>query len=168
MRRRAAEHEMYILRAATTGFVSRIDHVPGNVVPAGSTVVRVADTDSRAIVGFLEESQLLVLSVGDHVTAWRKSVPGSRVAAVVTAISPDVQPLPARLGAVQNTAPRGRRVMMRVTSPDPLVPGETVDVELDRLRWTDRVRLLFNSARNQRTAGGPLSSGNEAARSGTL
>jgi multidrug resistance efflux pump len=153
---RRAEREPYTLSAVTSGLVSRVYYHPGVVVVAGDPVVRVVNPHSLRIVGFLPESQLESLNVGDRVTAWRKSVIGEKVSAEVESLSPDVQALPARLNPMSSIVTRGRRVIMTISGGHTLIPGETVNVELDRMVWTDMIRNAWRGL-----SGGESSTGIE-------
>lgn len=153
LKTRQAERDPFTLRAVGSGLVSRVYYHPGVVVVAGDPVVRVVNPRSLRIVGFLPESQLQALSVGDRVTAWRKNVIGENVDAVVESLSPDVAALPARLNPARDIVVRGRRVIMTIDGDHSLVPGESVNVELNRMTWTDMVIRAWRGPSRSAPAG---------------
>jgi multidrug resistance efflux pump len=135
--RRKRQLDTYILKSASSGIVSRINHVPGEVVPAGEPILRIVRKNSDTIVGFLPESDIHEVDIGDSVVVWRSNASSCKTIAIVESISPDIQGLPGRVNPMQPM--RGRRVIMRMQGSHGMIPGETVQVSLNRTGWPDTI-----------------------------
>jgi multidrug resistance efflux pump len=141
-RYRMIQREGYVLKASRAGEVSRVFYAPGEVIAAGDPVVRIVARQSEHVIGFLQESQLAHIQQGQKVQLWGRGF-GSRLSvhAVVQSISPEVQGLPGRLNPLGGATVRGRRMMLRFTEPHQFIPGQTVEILIERptwLQWVDR------------------------------
>jgi len=129
------------LRAYKDGVVSRIYYYPGNIVPAGETVVaNVVKTQPR-IIGFLSEYNARDVTVGMKAFLTPVSGYGPVIEANVSAITPEIYSLPTRAQPVAGQSARGRRVVISVTGENELLPGESVEIRFSR-PWT--TRILWN------------------------
>jgi len=141
-RYRMIQREGYVLKASRDGEVSRVLCSPGEVIAAGDPVVRIVARQSEHVIGFLQESQLSNIQQGQKVQIWGTGF-GSRSSthAVVQSISPEVQALPGRLSPFGGTAVRGRRMMLSLVESHQFIPGQTVEILIERptwLQWVDR------------------------------
>jgi multidrug resistance efflux pump len=141
-RYRMIQREGYVLKASRAGEVSRVFYAPGEVIAAGDPVVRIVARQSEHVIGFLQESQLAHIQQGQQVQLWGRGF-GSRLSvhAVVQSISPEVQGLPGRLNPLGGATVRGRRMMLRFIEPHQFIPGQTVEILIERptwLQWVDR------------------------------
>jgi HlyD family secretion protein len=125
------------LKASRDGVVSRILLRPGDVVPAGTPIVRIVSPSSNRIYGFIPEPRPAYhLHVGDTALVWRRAHGDRKFRAVVTAIEPEFDPLPGRVSPIQGQPLRGRRVVVDLLEPHDLVPGETVQLSgWAGMRW---------------------------------
>jgi len=141
-RYRMIQREGYALKASRAGEVSRVFHAPGEVIAAGDPVVRIVARQPEHVIGFLQESQLAHIQQGQKVQIWGRGF-GSRLSvhAVVQSIAPEVQGLPGRLNPLDGATVRGRRMMLRFVEPHQFIPGQTVEILIERptwLQWVDR------------------------------
>ena len=141
-RYRMIQREGYVLKASRAGEVSRVFYAPGEVIAAGDPVVRIVARQSEHVIGFLQESQLAHIQQGQKVQVWGRGF-GSRLSvhAVVQSIAPEVQGLPGRLNPLGGAGVRGRRMMLRFVEPHQFIPGQTVEILIERptwLQWVDR------------------------------
>ncbi len=138
----------YTLRANRDGIVARILVEPGNVVPAGTVILRIVDEQSRNVIGFLPEGAASRLQAGQPVVVWSLHngadnlfrsrahlVPGT-----VLSITPDIESLPDRINPMQvmaqgGTSVRGRRIVCRLDSEAPFSPGEAVEIREVHAGW---------------------------------
>lgn len=125
------------LRATRDGVVSLILHKPGDVVSAGDPVVRLVQSQSSYVVGFLPEVQLANLTVGQKTWVIRSTGVGSRCGGVVESIGPEVQALPGRAAPIRGQPLRGRRIMVKLEGAYDLTPGETVQISSAEPVWTN-------------------------------
>jgi len=138
------------LRAYEDGVVSRIYYYPGNIVPAGETVIaNVVKTQPR-IIGFLSEYNARDVHVGMKAFLTPVSGYGPVIEANVSAITPEIYSLPARARPVAGQAARGRRVVISVTGENELLPGETVEIRFSR-PWTTRILWNLFSKKEKET-----------------
>ena len=158
-RAREVQRAAYELKAGTDGEVSEVLHRPGEVVPAGDPVLRIVQSRSDRIVGFLPEELLAAVDVGETVLVWREhGSPGPEYRAVVESISPDIQGLPRRISPIRGQSLRGRRVMIRLQEEHDLVPGESVQVQIGHSLWDEIGNivdgLISGRTQEDRTASG--------------
>lgn len=122
------QRENCTLRASCNGIVSRIFLQPGQVVPAGTPIVRIIADFSDYVIVFLPEVYLSGMTEEQKVTVWRTSGTGSKMSGVVESIAPEIDTLPSRVSPVQDMQLRGRRVMVKLEENHGMLPGETVYV----------------------------------------
>lgn len=138
---RKIQREGYVLKASCDGEVSRVFHSPGEVIAAGDPVVRIVSRRAEYVVGFLQESQLADIQPGQKVKIWGKGARQTmQTHGIVQSIAPEVQGLPGRLSPLGG-AVRGRRMMLRFIEPHRFIPGQTVEILIERptwLQWLDR------------------------------
>ncbi len=135
--RRDLQRAGYALRASADGVVARILHNEGNVVTAGSEVLRIVAEKPTRVIGFLPEVHLRDMGLGDTVTISRQSDRGQGFTGVVASISPVIEALPGRISPIRGVALRGRRVVIDCGDQHDLIPGETVRVILGTPRpWS--------------------------------
>lgn len=125
---RMKERERYTLRASRDSVVSRIYAQQGDVVNAGSDLVRLVSEVSSHIEGFLPEAHTTEISVG-QIMRVLASNGREKYTAKVLSISPDIQSLPGRASPIVGQSIRGRRVLFELMETDhAMVPGETVKI----------------------------------------
>jgi len=124
--------EQYTLRASMDGMVSSVDHEPGEVAAAGEGVVSIVGREGQKIVGFLPETYAREVVVGMTVYLMRSSGGRGLVRARVTAIAPEILALPTTANPFPNRTLRGRRVVLVAEEDNDLLPGEGVEIRLDR------------------------------------
>ncbi len=142
--RRRTQLATYVLKTTQAGVVSRLEQMPGEIVGAGETVLRIVQKSSSTIIGFLPEAYLGDMSVGQTVIAWSHGREDHRTAAVVESISPDIQALPGRVNPMGGQTTRGRRVIMRMDDSKGMIPGETVQIRLGGSKWMVAIRNLLH------------------------
>lgn len=129
LEQRRKQLQNYTLCANRDGIVSRIQHTPGDVVPAGNEIMRIVSPEATHVVGFLPEQHVHDLRIGDQLMAARRMGADRRdVRIVVETVAPEVEALPARLSPIRGRPLRGRRVHFRIEGEHDLLPGETVQV----------------------------------------
>lgn len=129
-----AERKAYTLRASRDGLVSRIYMEPGDVVNAGTPVVRIVAERSSQIVGYLPEVRVAAIKPGQEASVRSHSSPGGSVKAVVHSVSPEIQQLPGRLNPFGGQ-PRGRRILLTIPGDHSFLPGESVRIQVSRNYW---------------------------------
>ena len=127
--RRFLQRQDYELRAHRNGVISAIFHAAGVVVSAGDPVLRLVVEKPERVIGFLPEIYLGDMTPGQKVWVWRQSSDPEPLAGIVQSISPEIQGLPGRVSPIRGQTLRGRRLIVQVTDPHSLVPGESVRVE---------------------------------------
>jgi len=147
---RNVQRETYNLRTTRGGIVSRIDRRPGEVVAAGEAILRLVQSSSDTIIGFLPESYIHDLSVNQKVLVWSHGSEIHRTTAVVESISPDVQALPGRVSPIRGQTVRGRRVIMRMKDSTGMIPGETVQIRLGGSRLMLMIRNLLHGTEQKK------------------
>lgn len=122
----------YVLRARSAGIVADIGYDPGEVVPAGDTVVTVLVTETAQVVAYLPEANAGEVAVGDDVYLSSATRGGRIVPGHVTAIVPEIMAMPNQVNPFINRAFRGRRVIIKADDQDYFLPGESLKVQLGR------------------------------------
>lgn len=134
----AFKRDSSVLRAASDGVVSKVFRRPGDIVPAGEPVVRLAGSpDSRSVTGMLQMDRLDAVSVGDHVSVSRMAQSMSAgvqapIEGVVEAIDLEVLDLFDPNNPAPKTPVRGRKVRIRlIGDASRYIPGETVLITVE-------------------------------------
>ncbi len=131
-------------KTPVAGFVSGVSRLPGEVVSSGEVVVKVIETTSDRVVGFLPEATEAPLQIGDRVGVSR--IYDARVAgkATLIAIQPAMRALPGRISPLATRTVRGRELFFQLDPGHDLRPGETVELHTDEplreavRRWFSR------------------------------
>jgi len=121
----------YVLRARFAGLVVSINHEPGEVISAGEGVVTLLTEGTTKVVGYVPETNINDIHVGMTVYLARTSG-GEIIPANVVALVPEVMGLPNRLSAFQGQTLRGQRAILVPEQPYPLVPGESITIQLQK------------------------------------
>lgn len=152
---RRLQKEGYVLRSGSDGVVTEVLHVPGVIVPAGDPVVRVVHEITDRVSGFLPETHLHGVKVGDRMIIFPR---GERkilsFRATVESVSPEVASLPTRLSPINSQPVRGRRVILKLEGDTDLLPGETVEIRSEENMWA-RWRRLWNERKAGQAAAAP-------------
>lgn len=139
--RREIQRNGYTLRATNAGIVSRIEHSPGDVIPAGEPILRIVAESPQRVIGFLPEVHLGDVNVGDKGTVWRQTGDARGIESSVDSIAPEIEALPGRVSPIRGEPLRGRRIVLRLEGKHNLIPGETVRIQFARespLWWAER------------------------------
>lgn len=131
----ARRRERYTLRTTRAGIVSRVFFVAGDVVQAGSPVVRVVASNPRHVVGLLPEAHVSNMGRGQPVLVFRRGRAGRAVEAVVSSVGPEVRDLPSRVSPIRGQPLRGRRVTIELRGESDFLSGETVDIRPRGASW---------------------------------
>jgi multidrug resistance efflux pump len=123
--------------------VARVQAQPGDVVQAGQEVARIVSENSTRVIGFLPEVFLGSVKKGDQAVIWRER-DGKSFVASVESIAPDVRTLPGRITPMKAQTMRGRRVVLKISDPADLTPGETVRIKPHTQPFS-YIRKLFQS-----------------------
>jgi len=125
-----------VLKSPVAGFISAINHRPGEKVMAGLPILVVSGSSAAFILGWVRQPVRVKPAVGDTVMV-RSSRSGARVAkAVVTEVGKQLEPIsPTALllnGAVNqaNLIEVGLPFRVKVPEGADLIPGETVELTL--------------------------------------
>lgn len=129
--------EGYTLRAQQDGVVAQIDQQPGDVVSAGSSIASILIQGPVRVVGFLPENDLSSVAIGSPAKIYptvslRET---GVIPAKVMQISPAVYSLPERVSPIRGQIVRGRQVVLELNREVNLVPGETVSIEIESVRF---------------------------------
>lgn len=143
--------EAYELRAPIDGVVSVVNYRPGDVVVAGVPLLRISVEHPTRIVGFLSDSQVAGLGVGDRVSVRSANrVLDGEVAATLTDLSHEIDATAYQLDSSGRPIPlRARRAYFEIDGHHLLVGGEVVYLKPElpfspsRLLATMRARLTL-------------------------
>ena len=136
------------LRAKSAGVVSRIQYAVGDVVEAGTPMIRITEDSAITIVGMLRPHQAVLVREGMTlavVPPFRSIY--KRYYAEVTCIEPEVLDLTDPfVPASQNRFPiRGRRVTLVLKGDDhDFIPGETVTIYLPPPTFQQKINQLIS------------------------
>lgn len=124
----------YEIRAGLTGVVSAVYFSAGDVVRAGTPVVRVAAPAVTEVTAYVPEAHAAAFKPGDKLRVWsaaRPEVIGQGTIVTIApeieaVITPDTETLLDRMSSFLGRGLRARRMMVRLEPGISLVPGETV------------------------------------------
>jgi multidrug resistance efflux pump len=116
------------LRSRVDGVVTMILHWEGDVVSAGTEVIRVVTARPGLVISWLPERLSTKISVGDPAELRGAGLFAKRFSGRVENLAPEIEEVPIRARTTSTVPAWGRRVFI-ATSPDrPLVPGEALNV----------------------------------------
>jgi multidrug resistance efflux pump len=116
------------LRAPVDGTVGAILLRPGDAVAAGAPVVQVVVVRPGRVVAYVPERAVRNLSAGTEVRVRRVGVLASRMSGRVVEMSPMIEEFPPRARHSPAVPMWGRRVIIQLGEPAPLLPGEAFHV----------------------------------------
>lgn len=116
------------LRAPIDGTVSAILQRPGDMLAAGAPVISVVTMRPGHLVAFVPERQLQGFASGALVRVHRSGLFAPSLRGQVVELSPAVEELPLRARRSFTVPAWGRRVVVKLDEPLPLLPGEAFRV----------------------------------------
>ena len=139
------------LRAKSEGIVSRIQYAVGDVVPAGTPIIRITASSGISVVGMLRPHQAVIVREGMTLAVVPPYRPTyKRYLAEVTRIEPEVLDLTDPFTPLsRNRFPtRGRRMTLTLKNDDhDLIPGESVTIYLPPPTLRQKIDQLLNQLR---------------------
>jgi len=143
--------DAYELRSPIDGVVSVVNYRAGDVVVAGVPLLRISVERPSRIIGFLSDSQLAGLTLGDRVSVKSASrVMQGEVGATLTDLSQEIDATAYQLDSMGRPIPmRARRAYFQIDGEHLLVGGEVVYLKpelpfsFSRLLATTRARLAL-------------------------
>jgi len=147
------------LRATTTGVVSRIQYAVGDVVTAGTPILRVTSDSFATITGMLRPHQATLVEEGMTLAVVAPFRPGARYYAEVTRVEPELLDFTDPFTPLsRNRFPtRGRRVTLVLEDADHgFIPGESVTILLPAPTLRQRISRFMDQIfwRNGETQAG--------------
>lgn len=122
-----------VLRAPLDGFVSAINHRPGERVPASLSILVVSGNQATRIIGWVRQPVRAKPSVGDLVEVRSIRSGMHPIRAAVTAVGEQLEPVsPAALpfNASAKITEYGLQFLVEVPPGNDLLPGEMVELSL--------------------------------------
>jgi multidrug resistance efflux pump len=114
------------LVATAPGVVAEILHLPGNVVKAGDSVLRISNVSTKRVIAFIPEEKREVIAEGEKCKVITTTTRQVFVGTVKT-ITADIRRLPVSTG-FSDAILRGRRIVIELDDGATLTPGERVVV----------------------------------------
>jgi multidrug resistance efflux pump len=114
------------LVATAPGVVAEILHLPGNVVRAGDSVLRISNVATKRVIAFIPEEKREVIAEGEKCKVITTTTRQVFVGTVKT-ITADIRRLPVSTG-FSDAILRGRRIVIELDAGATLTPGERVVV----------------------------------------
>jgi HlyD family secretion protein len=118
------------VRARVDGTVAAVLKWPGEVVPAGTGLVRVVTARPGFVVAWLPARQAWKVTLGRSAVLRRSRLLGASFQGQVVEIGPEVEEFPARVRVAPNTRAWGRRVVIATQATVDFLPGEELHVHL--------------------------------------
>jgi HlyD family secretion protein len=118
------------VRARVDGTVAVQLKQPGEVVTAGTGVVRVVSARPGMVVAWLSTRQVREVSLGRKASVRRARLLGASFPGEVVEIGPEVEELPPQVRTAPNARSWGRRVVIAIKPGTDLLPGEELGVQL--------------------------------------
>jgi multidrug resistance efflux pump len=122
-----------ILRASLDGFVSGICNRPGDLVVAGAPLLTISAHSNDQIIAWVRPPVIERPKIGDRVLVRRMDVGRVSTTGTVIEVGGQLEPLRPSLQSPGGNAARvevGLPILVRLTDPGDLIPGEPVQVEL--------------------------------------
>jgi HlyD family secretion protein len=122
--------EECVVRARVDGTVASLLKEQGEVVTAGTGLVRVVTARPGMVVAWLTTRQVREVTLGRKATVRRARLLGPSFAGEVVEIGPEVEELPPQVRTAPNARSWGRRITIAVKDGVDLLPGEELGVNL--------------------------------------
>lgn len=135
MKQLMAEKEDCTLRAASEGSIGRINFQVGEIVSAGTAVVEIVKQVPAAIETFVPEQLTVFVAVGQEFYISTLTSPNQRYKARIETITPQVVGQLDKANSMTERVVRGRRLLLTLTEPNQLLPGESVMIQKVADSW---------------------------------
>lgn len=122
--------EQATLRAPVDGVVSALLHHPGDVVAAGTEVVRVTDGRPGRVVVWVPERLAARAAAGNPADVRRQTLFTTRIDGRVVEASPEIEEVPLRSRPSPGVPAWGRRVVIECPPDSKFLLGEALHVRL--------------------------------------
>jgi multidrug resistance efflux pump len=116
------------VRAHVEGTVSLVLHHEGDVVPAGTELVRIATGRPGRIICWVPERFAQRIEAGRDVTIREGRFLGASFGGRIAEVSPEVEEMPVRARTTSQVPAWGRRIEVESWPPRPLLLGEALRV----------------------------------------
>lgn len=126
-------NKLVVLKAPITGFVSLINHQPGEKIPAGMPILVISPSKSDRIIGWVRQPVRVRPAVGDVVQVRLNRTGQPITDAVVTEVGGQMEPISITalpLGTPPNHIEVGLQFMVKAPEGTDLIPGEPVEMYL--------------------------------------
>ena len=127
-----AKRAAMVLRAPADGRVSSVDLQAGGIASATEPVVTLIGDGGGRVVACITEEQALDVHVGDAATMHPRQVGAPWIKGHVVGLGPLVDRLPSRCRPNVRERAWGRDVVILVDEPVDFLPGQALDVRLDK------------------------------------
>jgi multidrug resistance efflux pump len=125
------KRETHVFKAKSDGTVSRIDIRPGSTVSAGIPIMNIVHAPGNSIIAFLPEGQAVqTVTAGMKAHIIRLTNDMKNYDAVVQGLGPEIYTRTVQTGT-QRQFMRGRRLILSISGPHDLIPGETVSIAVE-------------------------------------
>lgn len=120
------------LRAPQDGYISAVNHLPGERLPAGAVVARVTAPRSHRVIGYVRQPLNVTPQVGMAVEVRTRSRPPLVIPSTVIKVGNHLEMVssPLRLRGFDNATARGLPFLVELPPEAALHPGELVDLVL--------------------------------------
>lgn len=126
-----ARREQLTVKAPARGQVASVVHHVGEVIPAGETLVTLVREIPARVVACVSEQQALEVRAGMSAVLRARDATSRALSAQVVALGPLVNEMPIRCRRSPSVPVWGREVILQLSQPASMVPGEAFDVRLD-------------------------------------
>jgi HlyD family secretion protein len=116
------------VRASVEGTVSQVLHREGDVVPAGTELVRISEGRPGRVICWIPERNAHAVDAGREVVLKEGRFLGASFGGRVAEVSPEVEEVPIRARTTPSVPAWGRRIEIEAWPPRPLLLGEAVRV----------------------------------------
>ena len=127
-----AQRKALVLRAPADGRVAAVELQAGGIANASSPVVTLIGDGGGRVVACITEEQALDVHVGDSAVLRPRQVGAASVGGHVVGLGPLVDRLPSRCRPNVRERAWGRDVVILVDEPVDFLPGQALDVRLER------------------------------------
>jgi len=123
-----------VLRSPLAGKVSQVFAAAGETVVSGTPLLMIARADSVRVVGYVDQSLVKEVRVGETVEIVSRHLPRESVKATILRVGPAMQEVPESLRRHPNFAQWGLPILVGDVPQGMFHPGETLDLRLANAR----------------------------------
>ncbi len=142
------EKDRLIVKAPSDGIIGTIHVRAGEFVSSFNTLISFYERNPTAVKGYVHESMILEVQVGDSLTVSSINQPDNIILGQVIGLGTRIVEIPERLRKVPEHKTYGREVLISIPSKNPLLQKEKVLLNLSKQGSENKEKTLVENKKS--------------------